>query len=158
MEQSAQQRLVRFVRILIIAALNLCILGLALYNPGQSVDALSKMGSRGEEVRQIQTALQNQGYDPGSVDGIYGEKTAQAYAKHLGTAGPETPETPVAQVEITGERVNLRAGPGTDYPVLDTLRAGELLALVDTEGWRTVLRDGVLAYVSKAYSREVKPS
>ena len=27
----------------------------------------------------------------------------------------------------------------------DTLRAGELLALVDTEGWRTVLRDGVLA-------------
>lgn len=126
---------------------------LTRYDP----EAPLRQGMQGGRVKALQHALNARGAGL-EEDGIYGEKTAQAYAKHLGTAGPETPETPVAQVEITGERVNLRAGPGTDYPVLDTLRAGELLALVDTEGWRTVLRDGVLAYVSKAYSREVKPS
>lgn len=126
---------------------------LTRYDP----EAPLRQGMQGGRVKALQHALNARGAAL-EEDGIYGEKTAQAYAKHLGTAGPETPETPVAQVEITGERVNLRAGPGTDYPVLDTLRAGELLALVDTEGWRTVLRDGVLAYVSKAYSREVKPS
>ena len=120
-------------------------------------EAPLRRGMQGGRVKALQHALNARGAAL-EEDGVYGEKTAQAYAKHLGTAGPETPETPVAQVEITGERVNLRAGPGTDYPVLDTLRAGELLALVDTEGWRTVLRDGVLAYVSEAYSREVKPS
>lgn len=126
---------------------------LTRYDP----EAPLRQGMQGGRVKALQHALNARGAAL-EEDGIYGEKTAQAYAKHLGTAGPETPETPAAQVEITGERVNLRAGPGTDYPVLDTLRAGELLALVDTEGWRTVLRDGVLAYVSKAYSREVKPS
>ena len=39
------------------------------------VDALSKMGSRGEEVRQIQTRLRDWGYMNGPVDGIYGTKT-----------------------------------------------------------------------------------
>lgn len=126
---------------------------LTRYDP----EAPLRRGMQGGRVKALQHALNARGAAL-EEDGIYGEKTAQAYTKHLGTAGPETPETPVAQVEITGERVNLRAGPGTEYPVLDTLRAGELLALVDTEGWRTVLRDGVLAYVSKAYSREVRPT
>ncbi len=42
------------------------------------VEALSKRGSRGEEVRQIQTKLKRWGYYTGSVDGIYGSKTEEA--------------------------------------------------------------------------------
>ena len=42
------------------------------------VQALSKYGSRGDEVRQIQTKLKNWGYYSGSVDGIYGSATLSA--------------------------------------------------------------------------------
>ena len=39
---------------------------------------LSKYGSRGEEVRQIQTKLKRWGYYSGNVDGIYGTQTFNA--------------------------------------------------------------------------------
>lgn len=43
-----------------------------------SVYTLSKLGSRGEEVRQIQKKLKELGFYSGSVDGIYGTATKQA--------------------------------------------------------------------------------
>lgn len=43
-----------------------------------SVEALSKYGSRGSEVTQIQTKLKRWGYYNGSVDGIYGTQTVNA--------------------------------------------------------------------------------
>lgn len=42
------------------------------------VEALSKYGSRGEEVRTIQTKLKRWGYYKGNVDGIYGSQTLAA--------------------------------------------------------------------------------
>ncbi len=45
---------------------------------GFSVSALSKMGSRSEEVRKIQTALKNKGYYSYTVDGIFGTRTKKA--------------------------------------------------------------------------------
>ena len=42
------------------------------------VFALSKYGSRGEEVRTIQTKLKRWGYYKGNVDGIYGSQTLSA--------------------------------------------------------------------------------
>lgn len=49
-----------------------------LFIRNSSVDALSKYGSRGEEVRQIQTKLKRWGYYKGNVDGIYGSQTLEA--------------------------------------------------------------------------------
>ena len=43
-----------------------------------NVFALSKRGSRGTEVRNIQSRLSKWGYNPGAVDGIYGAKTEAA--------------------------------------------------------------------------------
>ncbi len=43
-----------------------------------TVEALSKYGSQGQEVRQIQEKLKRWGYYTGSVDGIYGSKTVAA--------------------------------------------------------------------------------
>lgn len=43
-----------------------------------TIEALSKYGSRGNEVTQIQTKLKRWGYYNGSVDGIYGNKTVEA--------------------------------------------------------------------------------
>jgi len=44
----------------------------------ESVETLSKYGSSGEEVRQIQTKLKNWGYYSGQVDGVYGKETQAA--------------------------------------------------------------------------------
>lgn len=62
--------------------------------------ALSKIGSRGTEVRNIQTRLKTWGYYSYSVDGIYGWRTAEAVKKFQkkhnltadGICGPATLE------------------------------------------------------------------
>lgn len=62
--------------------------------------ALSKYGSRSDEVRQIQTKLKRWGYYNGSVDGIYGSQTLSAVRWFQskngltvdGIAGPKTLE------------------------------------------------------------------
>lgn len=69
------------------------------YNDRQNnTEVLSKVGSRGEEVRQIQTKLKSKGYFNGSIDGIYGTITREAVKKFQkasgldadGIAGPKT--------------------------------------------------------------------
>lgn len=91
-------------RLLAAAAAVLVLLGIAAYAASplftyqESVAALSKVGSRGEEVRKIQTRLRELGYDPGSVDGVFGEKTRKAVIAFQrdnglsqdGIAGPKT--------------------------------------------------------------------
>ena len=70
-----------FPRLLAAAAAVLILLGIGAYAASpffsyqESVATLSKVGSQGDEVRKIQTRLKELGYDPGSVDGIFGEKT-----------------------------------------------------------------------------------
>ena len=67
-------------------------------NGQEAVQTLSKVGSRGDEVRQIQKKLKELGYDPGQVDGIYGENTKKAVIAFQkakgrnpdGIAGPQT--------------------------------------------------------------------
>ena len=64
----------------------------------QTVEALSKYGSRGDEVKQIQTKLKRWGYYNGNVDGIYGSQTLAAVKSFQrkngltvdGIAGPKT--------------------------------------------------------------------
>lgn len=61
----------RFMKIFVVAilVLSLCLI---------SVSALSKMGSRSDEVKSIQKILKSKGYYSGSVDGIFGTKTKNA--------------------------------------------------------------------------------
>ena len=80
--------------ILVLIAIIVCML---LFE-NSSVEALSKYGSRGNEVTQIQTKLKRWGYYNGNVDGIYGTQTLNA-VKYFqrkngltvdGIAGPAT--------------------------------------------------------------------
>ena len=64
-------------RILVILLLNLLIITL-FAKTGSSVQTLSKYGSSGTEVREIQTRLKTWGYYSGEVDGIYGTQTKNA--------------------------------------------------------------------------------
>ncbi|MBE5821180.1 MAG: spore cortex-lytic enzyme [Clostridiales bacterium] len=69
-----------------------------LIQNNQNIETLSKIGSRGEEVKQIQKLLKGYGVYNGSIDGIYGSKTAQAVKVFQryngltadGIAGPQT--------------------------------------------------------------------
>ena len=54
---------------------------------GESVATLSKLGSRGEEVRRIQTKLKQLGFYNGSVDGIYGAATQKAVKRFQSSVG-----------------------------------------------------------------------
>ena len=46
-----------------------------IFSMNDSVEALSKYGSRGSEVTTIQQKLKRWGYYNGSIDGIYGSQT-----------------------------------------------------------------------------------
>lgn len=70
----------------------------AIFFENNTVEALSKYGSRGNEVTQIQTKLKRWGYYKGNIDGIYGSQTLEA-VKYFqrkngltvdGIAGPAT--------------------------------------------------------------------
>lgn len=79
-----QDKLIRFLKIGIIAALNLCMIALVVYTYNlpafetQAVQVLSRLGSKGDEVTKIQTRLKQWGYYNGAVDGVYGSKTEKA--------------------------------------------------------------------------------
>lgn len=57
------------------------------HNKNEVEEAVSRYGSSGSEVKQIQTKLKNWGYYSGSVDGIYGSKTLSAVKKFQKTNG-----------------------------------------------------------------------
>lgn len=67
-------------------------------NITNSQATLSKLGSSGEEVRQIQKKLKSLGFFDGAVDGVYGVKTRSAVRQFQasvgitvdGVAGPKT--------------------------------------------------------------------
>ncbi len=66
-----------FLQIIAIILLNAIVIT-AIAFTYQSTTALSQLGSRGQEVRQIQQKLRELGLYSGSVDGIYGVATQKA--------------------------------------------------------------------------------
>lgn len=84
--------------ILSITILLIGIIAFIVLFENNEVEALSKYGSRGDEVVQIQTKLKRWGYYNGNIDGIYGSQTLEA-VKYFqrkngltvdGIAGPAT--------------------------------------------------------------------
>ena len=69
-------------RILIIGLIlsSIISIGFIIYKiqENSSIETLSKYGSSGDEVKQIQTKLKRWGYYTGNIDGIYGSKTVEA--------------------------------------------------------------------------------
>lgn len=72
MKKKANKILLIFILIIVLITSSLTIFRM------NEVFALSKYGSSGKEVRQIQTKLKNWGYYKGNIDGIYGSQTLKA--------------------------------------------------------------------------------
>ena len=87
-----------FKQIIAVILLNAMVISAVAYSYRESTQTLSKIGSRGEEVRQVQKKLKELGLYNGSVDGIYGVNTQKAvrqFQKNCGItadgiAGPKT--------------------------------------------------------------------
>ena len=89
---------IKYKRLLIILMIMFSVGAVFALAQNNNVEATSRYGSRGEEVKQIQTKLKRWGYYNGSVDGIYGTQTVNAVKNFQrkngltadGIAGPAT--------------------------------------------------------------------
>ena len=88
-----------FLRAIAMVLANAAAIGAVyLFSPVPTADALSKMGSRGNEVKAIQQELKDRGLYNGNVDGIFGSATESAVKRFQkqqglsvdGIAGPQT--------------------------------------------------------------------
>lgn len=55
-------------------------------------------------------------------------------------------------VRITGDAVNVRRGPGTDYESIAIAHKGDMLPAVAADGWQPVLFGGEIRWVSMKYA------
>ena len=79
MFKKAKNRLLKDKKMFIILfILSLIFIVYNVFFRGDGTLALSKYGSRGSEVAQIQTKLKRWGYYTGNIDGIYGSQTLAA--------------------------------------------------------------------------------
>lgn len=103
-----------FVLVLVVAGL-LCV----------SVKALSKMGSTGKEVTEIQRVLKQKGYYNDKIDGIYGTKTRNAVIAFQKANGLES-DGIVGQKTL--KKLGLQASGGytsADYELLARIISAE---------------------------------
>lgn len=108
-------------------------IGYINYVNNASMETLSRYGSTGNEVRQIQTRLKSWGYYNGAVDGIYGSKTqaaVRAFQKANGltvdgVAGPKTLEAIGLPTGSTSSRGGGSASNSSDLNLLAHLVYGE---------------------------------
>ena len=68
----------KVLKFIILSLVGFVFISYYVFFNNSEIFALSKYGSRGSEVTQIQTKLKRWGYYNGSVDGVYGSKTMAA--------------------------------------------------------------------------------
>ena len=150
---------------------------LTRYNPACDL----VVGHKGYRTAALQKALNAKGGADLSGDGEFGLKTQTAVKAFQKSAGlpvtgkgdaatsaalgiasvaekptdPAKTELPAQHgVRVTGGEVNIRTGPGTNYDVVKAVKKGALLVPVAVDGWRPVLLDGEVCWISKEYSEE----
>jgi len=111
-------------QVFVIVLLNILIISLAM---STGVEALSKMGSTGPEVREIQTRLKKWGYYTGSVDGIYGTATKNA-VKYFQRKNGLTVDGIAGKQTLAAMGISSSSGSGyssSDYNLLARLISAE---------------------------------
>ena len=149
---------------------------LVRYNPACDL----VLGHRGYRTAALQKALNAKGGADLSGDGEFGSATVAALKAFQKAAGlpvtgigdaatraalgltpavdkPTELEQPAQPggVRVTGDEVNIRTGPGTDFDVVKAVKKGALLAPVGVDGWRPVQLNGEVCWISEKYSEVV---
>ena len=118
-------------KILIIVICFLIFISYNIFFRNNEILALSKYGSSGSEVTQIQTKLKRWGYYNGSIDGVYGSKTLAAVKWFQskngltadGIAGKKTLEAMGIYTSTTSSATN--SGNSSDLNLLSRIIYGE---------------------------------
>lgn len=123
----------------------------------ESVYALSRLGSSGSEVKQIQEKLKSLGYYKGSIDGIYGTQTKNAvtaFQRNCGiTADGICGKTTLLYLGLGGSGSSGGSGNGS-YSNADV----ELLAKVISAEARGESYEGQVAVGAVILNRVAHPS
>lgn len=137
----------------------LCFAGYEVYNDfikEESVYALSRLGSSGDEVSRVQKKLKELGYYKGDVDGIYGTKTKSAvvsFQKNCGlTADGICGKTTLLYLGLSTSSGS--SGTGGGYSDADV----ELLAKVISAEARGESYEGQVAVGAVILNRVAHPS
>ena len=138
----------------------------ARFNPEGNLRA----GMKGWRTLALQQKLNALGASL-ETDGEYGNATAGAvkafqHARYLPATGESDRATLDALgltaadsgsgtenvVRITGDTVNVRCGPGTEYESIAIAHKGDTLPAVAADGWQPVLFGGEIRWVSMKYA------
>lgn len=147
--------------------------------PEEAASSLER-GSAGDQVLALQRLLIRAGYSLPlyGADGEFGGETEAAVMaaqkkNGLATTGkcdpvllhlletappnedggsPDVSTPPGKILTVTGDKVNLRTGPGTEYQSVGRRNKGDALPGVD--GWTPVWVDGSVRWISSEYVRE----
>lgn len=144
---------------------------------------LLKRGAKGADVRQLQLTLNELGFAAGNGDGIFGEETEAAVRRMQEASGiavdghygeqshaalmewvsdahpdPEQEPETARLLRVTGGRVNVRSGPGTQYRIRTIVTAGTELpfAAQAENGWFAVEVNGESGWISGKYAQVLK--
>lgn len=107
------------------------LLCICLFAQGVAAATLLRLGSRGQEVREMQQKLKEYGYLSGAVDGIFGKQTLEAVKKFQaanglavdGIAGPNTLNK-LYQKTATSPNNNSGSRGGESAPISRLLKVG----------------------------------
>jgi uncharacterized protein YraI len=59
-------------------------------------------------------------------------------------------------VKVTGDTVNIRTGPGTQYTAIEIVKKGDVLVVPKADGWTPIIFGGHVYWISDEYSDMVK--
>ena len=67
---------------------------------------------------------------------------------------PADPTEPVStkSIRVTGDSVNIRTGPGTNFEVVKAVNKGAVLTRVDTEGWSPIIIKDEVCWISNKFT------
>lgn len=124
--KNAKTKNIILIVILIISIISYLSYNIFFREDTNSSYALSKYGSRSDEVRQIQTKLKRWGYYNGNVDGIYGSQTLSAVKwfqskNGLSVDGIAGPKTLAAMGIYSSSNTNTTTNSSSDLNLLARL-------------------------------------
>lgn len=116
------------------------------YVQTQIGESLATLTTRIDELEAELAALKGGGT-------VSGNNSGTTTPNNSGTTTPNNGNTANQTVRITGNSVNVRRGPGTNYDIIGSMQNGDTATYIGKEGdWYQIRRGNVTGYVSATYA------